>query len=71
VVDADESNVGLGTMLNLQLPEKTLMDHLGGKPAAREKLMAAIRGQGDEVMQLFTEKITLENLPPGCMYREG
>ncbi len=71
VVDADESNLGLGTMLNLQPPEKTLMDHLGGKPAVREKLMAAIRGQGDEVIQLFAEKITLDNLPEECMYREG
>ncbi len=71
VVDADESNLGLGAMLKLQPPEKTLMDHLGGKPAVREKLMAALRGRGDEVMQLFTEKITLDNLPPECMYREG
>jgi CO dehydrogenase maturation factor len=71
VVDADESNLGLGTMLKLQPPERTLMDHLGGKPAVRGKLMAAIRGQGDEVMQLFTEKVTLDNLPPECMYRKG
>lgn len=71
VVDADESNLGLGTMLRLQPPEKTLMDYLGGKPAVREKLMAALRGKGDERVELFAEKVALEDLPPECLYREG
>lgn len=71
VVDADESNLGLGTMLGLQQPEKTLMDYLGGKPAVREKLMAALRGKGDEKVQLFADRVALDGLPPECIYREG
>ncbi|MGB9791370.1 MAG: nitrogenase reductase [Thermacetogeniaceae bacterium] len=71
VVDADESNLGLGTMLGLRPPEKTLMDYLGGKPAVREKLMAAIRGQGDERVELFSRKVGLEDLPPECLCRQG
>ncbi len=71
VVDADESNLGLGNMLGLQPPEKTLMDYLGGKPAVREKLLAALRGQGGEKVQLFAEKLDLEGLPPECLCREG
>ncbi|MGQ9825867.1 MAG: ATP-binding protein [Desulfotomaculales bacterium] len=71
VVDADESNLGLGAMLGLEPPAKTLMDYLGGKPAVREKLMAAIRNQGNESAPLFAEKFTLDNLPPECVCREG
>jgi CO dehydrogenase maturation factor len=71
VVDADESNLGLGTMLRLQPPEKTLMDYLGGKPAVREKLMAALRGSGDEKVQMFAEKTTIDDLPPECIYGNG
>lgn len=40
VVDADESNLGLGVMLGIETPAKTLMDYLGGKPALREMLTA-------------------------------
>lgn len=67
VVDADESNLSLDMMLNVPAPEMTLMDYLGGKPAVREKLMAAIRGEGSEKISLFGEVLTFDNLPQQCI----
>ncbi|MBC7347625.1 MAG: zeta toxin family protein, partial [Clostridia bacterium] len=63
VVDADESNLGLGAMLGVGPPGKTLMDYLGGKPAVREKLMAMLKGDGSERVELFTEELALDSLP--------
>ncbi len=63
VVDADESNLGLGSMLGLEPPEKTVMGFLGGKRAVGEKLMARLRGEGDEELKLFDESLTPGSLP--------
>ncbi|MCR4419018.1 MAG: nitrogenase reductase [Clostridia bacterium] len=71
VVDADESNLGLSTMLGVAPPGRTLMDHLGGKPAVREKLMAAIQGQKNEDVRLFAEEISLDTVPSECVSWSG
>ena len=62
VVDSDESNLGLGIMLGIAPAEKTLMDYLGGKPAVTEKLMAMIRQEGDEQIELFPDNVGLKDL---------
>ncbi len=71
VVDADESNLGLGAMLGIAPPEKTLMDYLGGKPAVREKLRAVLRSEGSERVELFPEKLALDALHPECVRWDG
>lgn len=64
VVDSDESNLGLGIMLGIEPAEKTLMDHLGGKPIVTEKIMTMIRQEGNEQLDLFPEDVTLKDLSP-------
>jgi CO dehydrogenase maturation factor len=71
VVDSDESNLGLGAMLGIEPPEKTLMDHLGGKPVVLEKLMTIIKDEGNEQLELFTENANLENLSPEFVHWNG
>ncbi|MDH7576841.1 MAG: nitrogenase reductase [Bacillota bacterium] len=71
VVDSDESNLGLGAMLGVEPPGKTLMDYLGGKPVVREKLMAMLKGEGSERVELFTEKLALDGLPSECVRWDG
>ena len=71
VVDSDESNLGLGAMLGIEPPEKTLMDHLGGKPVVLEKLMALIRDEGNEQPELFTQNANLKDLSPGSVHWNG
>lgn len=71
VLDADESNLGLGAMLGIEHPGRTLMDEVGGKPAVREKLMAMLRGKGSGRVELFTEKLTLDTLPVACVRWDG
>lgn len=71
VVDADESNLGLGAMLGIEPPGKTLMDYLGGKPAVREKLMAMLKGEGSERVELFPEELALDSLPMKCVRWDG
>ncbi|MBC7253788.1 MAG: hypothetical protein H5T72_07460 [Actinobacteria bacterium] len=66
VVDADESNLGLPSMLGLPEPLHTLMDWLGGRSAVREKLMALLRGTGGEDMGLFEPGLDHESLPESC-----
>lgn len=64
VVDSDESNLGLGIMLGIEPAEKTLMDHLGGKPIVTEMIMTMIRQEGNEQVDLFPEDVTLKDLSP-------
>ncbi|MEN4018264.1 MAG: nitrogenase reductase [Methanobacterium sp.] len=64
VIDEDESNLGLGMMLGIEPPEKTLMDYLGGKPVVMEKLMAMIKDEGSEQVEFFTQKTDLNSLSP-------
>jgi len=71
VVDVDESNLGLGKMLGIAPPAKTLMDYLGGKPAVREKLLASLRQGKGEGVQLFEGELTLGTLPRECVNWNG
>lgn len=66
VVDADESNLDLPSMLGLPEPSLTLMDWLGGKPAVREKLMALLRGTGGEDLTLFGKGLRPGDIPEAC-----
>ncbi|MBC7246911.1 MAG: nitrogenase reductase [Actinobacteria bacterium] len=63
VVDADESNLGLAGMLGVEPPANTVMGYLGGKRAVGEKLMARLRGEGDEELRLFEESLDPAGLP--------
>ncbi len=71
VVDSDESNLSLDLMLNIETPEQTLMDYLGGKPAVREKLMAVTRGEDGEQAPLFSGTLTFDQLPAQCVSWKG
>ncbi len=71
VLDADESNLGLPAMLGLDGPEKTIMDSLGGKVAVRERLLAALRGEGGEAPAFFEEPVDPRRLPPECVSTGG
>lgn len=64
VVDADESNLGLPSMLGIDPPEQTVIGHIGGKPAVGEKLMKSFQSGGDEKVQLFEQEMGIEDLPP-------
>jgi len=63
VVDADESNLGLGRMLGIQPPAQTLMDDLGGKKAVGSKLMASLRSGGTEEVKMFSGTFNIGELP--------
>lgn len=65
VVDTDESNLGLGRMLGLEQKAMTLMNCLGGKSVIRGKLLSSIQNEGEK-MNLFTEDLSLDNLPEEC-----
>ena len=71
VVDSDESNLGLGAMLGIEPPKKTLIDHLGGKPVVMEKLMAMIKDEGNEQLELFTQNANLKDLSPEFVHWNG
>ncbi len=62
VVDADESNLGLGRMLGIRPPAQTLMDSLGGKKAVGKSLMAAMRSGGTEEVKMFSGNFTFGDL---------
>lgn len=64
VIDADESNLGLGAMLGVGTPELSIMEKLGGKPAVGEKLMAMFRSENFERPVLFEGGISLADYPP-------
>lgn len=71
VVDADESNLELNSMLGIPAPERTLMDFLGGKPGVRVKLLARLKGEGDEDATFFDESVTVADLPDDVTSRSG
>ncbi len=71
VVDADESNLGLGGMLGMEPPEKTIMGLLGGKRAVGERLMARLRGAGDEELRLFDDSLTPADMPADVASGDG
>lgn len=59
VVDKDESNLGLGKMMDIRPPE-TLMDSLGGQEAVMRKLVPAL-----------IRKAVMEKLMPAFMKNKG
>jgi CO dehydrogenase maturation factor len=61
IVDSDESNLGLSTMVGTGPAEKTLMDYMGGRPVVGAKLRSRIKNEGDEKVPLF-EKSSLGEL---------
>ena len=71
VVDADESNLGLASMLGIEPPAQTIMGHLGGKPAVGKKLRSSIQSEGNEKVQLFEEAININDLPSELLSRTG
>lgn len=63
LVDADESNFGLGLLLGAK-SGRPLMDFLGGRPGVREKLKAA----GDlNPVPMFSAKIVTDQIPGECL----
>ncbi len=63
VVDADESNVGIGRLLGGQAP-LSLLDHLGGKKALQKQMMEAFpKGLP---LELFQSRWTIEDIPRDC-----
>ncbi|NMB35077.1 MAG: AAA family ATPase [Firmicutes bacterium] len=62
VIDSDESNLGLGKMLDIQPPARTVMDSLGGKEAVGKSLMAALRSEGTEEVKMFSGDFTFGDI---------
>lgn len=71
VVDADESNLGLGKMLGIQPSVRTLMDNLGGKKVVGGKLMAAMRSKGTEEVKMFSGDFSIGELPGESVSWDG
>lgn len=71
VVDADESNLGLGAMLGLEPPGQTILENLGGKPAVRENLLASLRGGDGERVEIFADGLAIDSLPPEASRKKG
>ena len=69
VVDADESNLGLSRMLGIPMPEKTLLDYLGGKKEVGGKLRAALSQQQKEVE--FSLLSNTDSIDPDCISSDG
>ncbi|ACV61295.1 cobyrinic acid ac-diamide synthase [Desulfofarcimen acetoxidans DSM 771] len=69
IVDADESNLGLSRMLGIPMPEKSLLDYLGGKKEVGGKLRAALSQQQKEVE--FSLLSSTESIDPDCISSDG
>ncbi len=64
VVDADESNVGLGRLIGTPA-QGSLLGHLGGKKALQEKMMEAFpKGRP---LELFTGSWKIQDIPEDCL----
>jgi CO dehydrogenase maturation factor len=64
VVDADESNIGIGRLLGTQT-QSSLLDHLGGKKALQKQMMEAFpKGRP---LELFEDKWHINDIPSGCL----
>lgn len=61
VLDADESNLGLHRMLGATEPASSLAQHLGGKPAVREQLVAAFREGFEKRPRFFEGRIDIDH----------
>jgi CO dehydrogenase maturation factor len=67
IVDADESNYGLGVQLGLEDP-KELMDQLGGKKAVVDKMWAG-RSAGEKAA-IFSESWSIDEIPSECVSKK-
>ncbi|WP_026068983.1 ATP-binding protein [Methanomassiliicoccus luminyensis] len=71
IVDADESNYGLGALLGMECGQE-LMDHLGGKKVIGEKMRAAFaKGTKELAMPLFDRSWSIDEIPADCISRNG
>ena len=68
VVDTDESNLGLGKMLGLQVPAETLMDTLGGKKVVMDGLMAMMKSEGTEEVKMFPGNFGFKELSTDSVF---
>lgn len=67
VVDADESNYGLSTLLGLSDPRE-LMDYVGGKKAVKGKMTPG-RSQAQKP-PVFTEQWSIDQIPSECVSKQ-
>lgn len=65
LVDADESNIGLYRMLDLEYPQP-LMEYLGGKAGFKEKLTSTGLSLGGPP-PLFPKNLSTSSLPDECI----
>jgi CO dehydrogenase maturation factor len=64
VVDADESNLGMGRLLGTAA-NGSLLEHLGGKKTLQDKMREAFpKGR---TLEFFTGKWTLDDIPSDCL----
>lgn len=71
VLDADESNLGLGAMLGMKNPDKTIMEELGGKPAVFEKMKVLFKSDFKEKPRFFESSFSIESLPADAVSDNG
>jgi CO dehydrogenase maturation factor len=64
VIDTDESNLCLHRLLGAHLPE-VLMDNMGGRKGAKEKLHPSFPHHPDDAF--FKDPMTLDDLPSSCL----
>lgn len=64
VVDTDESNLCLHRLLGAELPD-VLMDTMGGRKGAKEKLHPSFPHHPEEAF--FKDPLTLADLPASCL----
>ena len=69
VVDNDESNFGLHIQLGMELP-KDFAVHFGGKRMVAEKLLKAMKGEGER-FSVFGEGIRASDIPEDYMSKKG
>lgn len=69
VVDADESNAGLDTLMGMS-PKDHLLDYLGGKKGFKEKLNQKM--MLNNPAGIFSGKQTIDDIPKNCiMEKDG
>jgi len=71
VLDADESNLGLGAMLGVEPPARTIMEGLGGKPAVSEKMRVMFDSGFKEKPRFFEGALLLRQLPADQVSADG
>jgi len=64
LVDADESNIGIDSLLGLE-PPVSFIDNLGGRKELQKKMMAAF--PNGKPLELFDKKWRIEDIPENCV----